>query len=350
MMEKKKNKMPQRIAGVVLIIIAIACIVVPIPYYAEVPGSAESLRDFVTVDGKRDTNSGSFMLTTVGIRRTTVLTAAIAKFSASQELISQKDLMGGSSNEEYNQIQQYYMDSSQNAAKQVAMDLAKIPYKMDFKGVYVMQVDEKSNFHNKLEVGDTVFAVDGQEFKSSEEFMNYVKSKDVGTEVTIDFIRQGKKLTETGKLIELEADKKAGIGIGLVDHTELSTDRDIAIDAGAIGGPSAGLMFTLQTYALLTQQDLRHGKEIAGTGTISFDGTVGPIGGIDKKVIAADREGAEIFFAPDYEITKEMKAEHPDLTTNYQDAVASAERIKTKMKIVPVRTVQDAIDYLHTLN
>jgi len=179
-----------------------------------------------------------------------------------------------------------------------------------------MQVDEKSNFHNKLEVGDTVFAVDGQEFKSSEEFMNYVKSKDVGTEVTIEFIRQGKKLTETGKLIELEADKKAGIGIGLVDHTELSTDRDIAIDAGAIGGPSAGLMFTLQTYALLTQQDLRHGKEIAGTGTISFDGTVGPIGGIDKKVIAADREGAEIFFAPDYEITEEMKAEHYEYERN----------------------------------
>ena len=76
-----------------------------------------------------------------------------------------------------------------------------------------------------------------------------------------------------------------------------------------IGGPSAGFMFSLEIYNQLTKEDLTKGYEIAGTGTISPDGTVGRIGGIEQKIIAADKAGADIFLAPN---------ENGEKDSNYQ--------------------------------
>jgi PDZ domain-containing protein len=106
------------------------------------------------------------------------------------------------------------------------------------------------------------------------------------------------------------------------------------------------MMFTLEIYSQLTGQDLTKGREIAGTGTIEKDGKIGRIGGIDKKIATASRNGAQIFLAPDDEVTPEMKKVEPGVKSNYQEALAAAKKLNTKMKIVPVKTVQDAIDYL----
>ncbi|MBV6552735.1 hypothetical protein KTN00_17260, partial [Acinetobacter soli] len=75
----------------------------------------------------------------------------------------------------------------------------------------------------------------------------------------VTYLQDDVEKEATGSLIELPSNKKAGIGISLVDHTEISSDQDIVIDAGNIGGPSAGLMFTLEIYEQLTQQNLRKG-------------------------------------------------------------------------------------------
>ncbi len=80
---------------------------------------------------------------------------------------------------------------------------------------------------------------------------------------------------------------------------QVKTKIPVKVDAaGQYGGPSGGLMFSLQIYQQISGKDLQRGRKIAGTGTINSDGTVGEIGGIDKKVIAAHRAGATIFFAP----------------------------------------------------
>jgi PDZ domain-containing protein len=79
------------------------------------------------------------------------------------------------------------------------------------------------------------------------------------------------------------------------------------------------------------------------------DGTIGRIGGIDKKVASASKEGVEIFFAPDDEITAEQKAAYPELKTNYEEAVEAMKKIQSDMKIVPVKTLQDALDYLEKM-
>ncbi|MBF8807919.1 MAG: PDZ domain-containing protein [Enterococcus lacertideformus] len=323
--------------------------IVPLPYYVEAPGATINLKELITVNGQKDKESGSFSLTAVGISQVTGFLAVKAKLSPFEDVISAKELTGGATSEEYNQIQQYYMESSQNAAIEQALKLADFPYKMEFKGVYVMNIEKNSNFYGKLAVGDTVTKVDGQTFKSAEAFMKYVKSQKIGDVVTITYLRDGKQNETSGKLIELPTDKKAGIGITLTDHTEIKSDTNVSINSGSIGGPSAGLMFTLEIYEQLTGVNLRQGKEIAGTGTINSMGEVGRIGGIDKKVASADKAGIEIFFAPNDPISNEIKKEYPEIQSNYEEAKAAAKKLNTKMKIIPVKTVQDAINYLEKM-
>nr|WP_281378680.1 S16 family serine protease [Paenibacillus phyllosphaerae] len=114
---------------------------------------------------------------------------------------------------------------------------------------------------------------------------------------------------------------------------QLAKDQ-VTIEAGDIGGPSAGLMFALQTLDLLTAGDLTAGLQVAGTGTIDADGTVGPIGGIDHKVVAADRAGAQVFLVPE---------------KNAEAAREKASAIGTDMLIVSVTSLPEAVEALHSM-
>ncbi len=74
--------------------------------------------------------------------------------------------------------------------------------------------------------------------------------------------------------------------------------KNISFDVKKTGGPSGGLIFAIGVIELLTQKDLLQGRHIAGTGTITTDGKVGPIGGINQKILAARKAGATLFLAP----------------------------------------------------
>ena len=132
----------------------------------------------------------------------------------------------------------------------------------------------------------------------------------------------------------------------MTDHTEVKSSENVKFKLDGVGGPSAGLMFTLAIYDQVSGQNLKDGRKIAGTGTIEKDGSVGDIGGAYLKVKSAADSGADIFFVPNNPVTKEMKKADPDAKTNYQEAKEAAEKLGTKMKIVPVKTAQEAIDYL----
>ena len=95
-------------------------------------------------------------------------------------------------------------------------------------------------------------------------------------------------------------------------------------------------MFTLEIFDQLTPGDLTGGAVIAGTGTVDETGTVGPIGGAWQKIVAADRAGASVFFVPD--------------GSNYDEAMESLDRLDSDIKVVPVKTVEEAIDYLESMN
>lgn len=180
--------------------------------------------------------------------------------------------------------------------------------------------------------------------------IDYLAEKKSGDKVKLTIIRDEKEQTKSVTLKEIPGTKgKVGIGITFTENKSITTNPKVKIEADKIGGPSAGLMFTLEIIDQLTEGDLTKGYNVAGTGEMLESGEVGRIGGIDKKIIAADDGGIEIFFAPDDKITDEVKKLNPGIKTNYEIAVETAKKIGTKMKIVPVKTVDDALKYLDDL-
>ncbi|WP_277630601.1 SepM family pheromone-processing serine protease [Atopococcus tabaci] len=346
-MEKIKRQSTNRMGKILLaLFLLILFFRLPIPYYIESPGSAVALEPLVKIDGQEKEMPGTYMLTTVRIMQATPALSFTALLPFHDGL-SRSSLLGTAENyEEYDTLQRFYMENSKNTAIEAAFNAASLPITREYHGIYVMRVLEESDFYGKIHPGDTISAIDGMTFESSQEFMDYIKAQEVDQTVTITYERDGHTDTVSGDLIQLSETGNPGIGISLVDHSTIETEPSVEIDSGLIGGPSAGFMFALQIYTLLENPDLTGGMEIAGTGTITPDGTIGRIGGIAKKVVAADGEGADIFFAPDDDITSEMKQINPDLKSNYEEAVDAAEAIGTEMKVVPVKHLKDAVEYL----
>ncbi|MGY3736945.1 SepM family pheromone-processing serine protease [Lactococcus taiwanensis] len=341
-MKKTSKKISRKLKWGLLIaalLVVIVTLLYPTKSYVEMPGTTEPLGKMVEVEGKKDKHEGDFFLTTVQIARANLATIIYSHFNGFTTIYSEEEMTGGLNDEQFNQVNQYYMETAQNTAIYQAFKLANRPYQLKYEGVYVLSIAKNSTFKGDLELADTVTAINGKRFDSSTAMIDYVSQQKVGDPVTISYTRMdGSKHTSTGKYIKL-SNGKTGIGIGLVDHTEVVTDPKVTINAGSIGGPSAGMMFTLEIYSQLTGKDLRNGREIAGTGTIEHDGTIGQIGGVDKKVATASKEGAQVFMVPDSGTKKES-------SNNYLAAKAAAKKLKTNMKIIPVKTIQDALDYL----
>ncbi|OJF92944.1 SepM family pheromone-processing serine protease [Alkalibacterium sp. 20] len=320
-----------------------------IPYYVERPGSAVVINDRVEVDGQMDESDSQYMLTTVEIFKATPF-SSFFQFLPYHSGVSEIDLLGNYEDySAYRTLQRYYMDYSIHTAKAAAFNEADFPYDINYEGVYVMSVSEESNFFEDLTMGDSISKIDEKSFDNTDEFIDYIASKSIGDTVTLSLERDEESLDVSGELILIEETGNPGIGITLVTQSSVTTSPEVTIDAGNIGGPSAGLMFSLQVYKML-MEDFDSTLEVAGTGTIAENGEVGRIGGIDKKVVAADREGASVFFAPDDVISSQALEENPDLKSNYEIATETAEAINSDMQIVPVQHIKDAIDYLNTFD
>lgn len=348
--ELKKNPL---VKWLVLILMAIPIfyfiLFYPISYYIERPGDALALNSVVEVDGTFSEEPGSYMMTTVAVAQATPLTYFLG-FLPHHDILPERALLGDIEDRDtYRQIQHYHMQNSIHDAMIVAFDAAGAEYELEYNGVYVMNVLESSDFADELVMGDTIVELDGQRFESSEEFIDYVATQEVGQSIDLVYERDGEEFEASGELVLIEATGNPGIGISLVDNTSLRTDHEITVHSGNIGGPSAGLMFSLQLYELVTGESLRDGHHIAGTGTISEDGSVGRIGGVDKKVVVADREGASVFFVPEDHPDEDILAVNPNYRSNYEIALETAEEIGTDMEIVPINHFQEAVDYLETL-
>lgn len=310
----------------------------PTNYIIEAPGQASPVSSLIKQNKK--TNYHNLYFVTVSERPAIMIDYLTSFLRPYDTRYTRQEVMGKSSSQEYDQMQKYYMETSQNNALYYAAKKAKIPYRQKYLGVYVMNILPGSSFKDKLKVGDTIKAVNGHQFSSTKELMNYLSSLRPQEKITVKVLRNHHSYILKGKTMHLSGTKRVGIGIQLVDHTEVITKPKIRIDAGNIGGPSAGLMFSLASYQIFTHHKFTTTK-IAGTGTIDEDGHVGIIGGVDKKVVAADKAGMKVFFAPTDQPTGVKKSE-----TNYVEAKKTASKLHTKMKIVPVKNFDDALNYL----
>lgn len=328
---------------IILILGLLVVFFLPMNKYVETPGGASELKPFVKIKGYPDNKAGSYMITYVQLAKATPFKLVAAHFDPHASIEDAQDVTGGVDDITYNKVQNFYMQNAINEAVAVAFKAANKPVDMKYVGIFITDIAPQSKFKNVLKVGDTVTKIDDKHFNSAKDYQSYLASKKIGTAVKVTYTRDAVSKTVVRKLIDIG--HRAGLGIILADNISVKTTPTVKVNPGEIGGPSGGLMFSLQIYDQLVGGNLRKGRNIAGTGTIALDGTVGEIGGIDKKIIAAQKAGATIFLAPYIQPTKENLILSGG-KTNYQVAKETADKYAPNMKIIPIKNFQDAINYL----
>jgi PDZ domain-containing protein len=329
---------------IITTILVILLSIIKLPYYLNMPGDAYELPPIIEVEGG-DESKGKFMMTTVGVSRgeINILTYLWSQIAPYHDLIPAENMrVEGETDAEYFYRQLHMMDMSQNVAIAVAYEKADKQVDYQYNGVFIMSVIDGMDAKNKLEVGDRIFEVEGKPLLNSEEFIEYVGHLTEGDQLKLSIEREGKILNKEVMISSFPTNpNKYGVGISLVTDREIDVEPKVKINTETVGGPSAGLMFTLEIYNQLTEGDLTKGYKIAGTGTINYEGVVGPIGGITHKVVAADKAGADYFFAP---------SENNAIDSNYHDAIQAALELETDMDIIPINTLDDAIKFLEALD
>jgi Lon-like protease len=213
------------------------------------------------------------------------------------------------------------MTGAQEAATQVALE--ELGYHV-FQGAKIASVVTGGPADGRLRKDDVVTAVGSRQVSTSAEFVSAVQGLTPGRPATFSVTRGGKSVEVT--ITPSKQGGTAHLGVSIADAVKMPFNVDLGIPE-AIGGPSAGLMMTIAIYDYLTPGSLTGDQPIAGTGTISQNGAVGPIGGIQQKIPAAKDAGAKIFLVPADNCEDVAGSDHGSMrlikVTSFDDALSS---------------------------
>jgi PDZ domain-containing protein len=201
----------------------------------------------------------------------------------------------GTSTEERNSESAAMMVDSQQEATAAA--LTELGYDVGAT-LTVHSFVEDSAAAGVLVEGDAILSADGAEVMDAASLREIV-NEGGGDAVELVIERDGEELTVPVTPKETEVDGETTLLLGITLMTQYDFPIDVSIQLNNVGGPSAGMMFALGIIDTLTPEELNGGENVAGTGTITADGTVGPIGGIRQKLWGAQEAGAEWFLAPE---------------------------------------------------
>lgn len=297
---------PARWPVVLAVVIVIAAILigvgasVTLPYYSFSPGPAYEIDDLVTM-ANPDPIDGEFYMLTISLSPVSVIEYVFAQFESSVDLIPREAVRPvGQTDEEYRARNRLSMDESKTNAVYVALNHLGYDVAVNGDGVLVAGLTEGSPVEGVLLPDDVIVKVDGVPVMTSGDLTSLIGERAVGDEIALDLLRDGEPITLTVTLVEHVSDPSRPM-VGFLATTynwSYTSPIDIEIDTTNVGGPSAGLMYTLTMIDMLSEEDLAGGRVIAGTGTIDLDGSVGPIGGIRQKIVAAQATGADVMFVP----------------------------------------------------
>ena len=243
--------------------------------------------------------TGELRLTTVEVARGSSAPFTLgpvirAWLSPSQYAVPEEEVFGTpEQREEFREQSQQAWISSQEAAAVAALTALGEPVPATLE---VAQVDETSHATGKLQVGDILTAAHGMDTVTFADLSAALAEVEPGEEVSVEFVRDGEDLATSFATLD-DGAGSALMGLWINPHFAMPIDVSVQIDS--VGGPSAGLMFSLAIMDLLTEEDELNGALIAGTGTITADGDVGSIGGIIMKMHGAVDDGAKYFLAPE---------------------------------------------------
>jgi len=251
--------------------------------------------------------SGNLNMTTVSQSDGLSLGQALALWMSGNEQLVPRDLVypPDKSRDDIDKENTADFKNSEDNAEYAALSYLKYPM-----AVTVETVTDPGPSLGKLEDGDAIDAVNDTPVATVEEFTKILKTTKPGDQLVVDYRRKNKPAGTTTITLGDNPDRDYGyLGVAVRDApwAQFTIDFNLA----NIGGPSAGLMFSLAVVDKLTTGDLNGGKFVAGTGTIDGEGNVGPIGGITHKMYAAQEAGATVFMVP-AENCDEAKSAHDD--------------------------------------
>lgn len=284
-----------------LVALLLAATVVPMPFREFSPGSATPIEELIVLDGDTTEIEGDFDLLTVRARTPNLLGVAGALLSPSRDLeLRQEVVPEGLDDDEYRRLQAIEFSRTFETAVAVGAQEAGFDARVVTRPV-VLSVLPDSPADGELRLGDAILRVDGVAPESSEELVEAVSDVDVGERVRLTVDRGGgdpQEVTITAGPVP-GVDRPAGLGITLGTFaSDVELPFDAELQETNIIGPSAGMMIAVTTFDLLSDENLAGGRVIAGTGTITGEGRVGPIGGIREKLVAAREAGADLLLVP----------------------------------------------------
>lgn len=330
------------VAGGLLVALMAVAWFLPVPYVAMSPGPTANVlgkaEDKPVVQIEKGTRTyptkGALDLTTVAVTGPTQkldLLSAVGNWLASDVAVVPRSYLyrEGETVEQIEQRNVQQMETSQHEA--VAAALAAVGIDVPVVNAMVYEVVDGSPAVGKLELGDTIVAVDGTEVRNAEHVVELIGAHSPGEKVEIELRRDGEPKTVTVTTTTHPEDpERAFVGFQPQPGYDFPFDVTINIDRN-IGGPSAGLMFAVAIVDKLTPGALTGGSHIAGTGTITGTGEIGGIGGIQQKIAAAESAGATVFLTPQPNCPMAADADVDGIT------------------LVEVRTLDDAVDALKAL-
>jgi Lon-like protease len=223
------------------------------------------------------------------------------------------------------------MAQSQQIAAAVALDALGYKVAAQPNGVLVAQVIGQTPAAGNLRPTDVIVAVDGHAVRTPAQLRAQMQLHRPGDRVRLTVRSSGGVRTVTlGTIADPQDRTRALIGIVPAQSASIKLPLPVTIDAGNVGGPSAGLAFALEVMEKLGR-DVDHGHRVAATGEIKLDGSVGEIGGVKQKTIGARKAGVDVFLVP------------------AGDNAEEARRYADGLRIVPVQNFRQALQALATL-
>ncbi|WP_375425296.1 PDZ domain-containing protein [uncultured Friedmanniella sp.] len=327
------------VSALAFVVLAVLLVMVPVPFITWGPGDThDTLGDvgtepIIKVQGMTTyPTSGRLDLTVVSV------TPADARLSLPQALVAYwlphhdalpRDAVyaPGKSAAEVQHEDADLMETAQDDAVVAALRADDQPV-TEMPAIYSVTVGGPA--HRLLLPGDLVTSVDGVPTPDQKAVSAQIRAHRPGDDVRFRVIRQRVPVTVTVRAAQSGTADTIPV-VGITIGTGYRYTPQISFDLGQeIGGPSAGLVFALAIYDKITDGPLLAGRHVAGTGSITPDGEVGAIGGIQEKIAGADSAGADVFLVP---------------APNCGDLAG----VRTTMTLVKVATLEDAVAALQTL-
>jgi PDZ domain-containing protein len=311
--------------GVLIVVVLVAGFFVHLPYVIISPGSATPLDDSVVMISGANTypHRAPVLFLTVRVSDTdpNVWRLVAAWLNSDDDVEKRTTVEGCLTGAESNLENALLMQQSQDDAKNVALTRLGYTVTADAPRTTVIEACPGTPAHGILEVGDQVTSIDGQPVTNGDALVTGVRSHQPGDRIAMTVQRDGAShdvSVVAGKIAKNQIDctpvpagssttGTACLGVASQDFVSYHFPINITINTERVGGPSAGLAFTLAIIDDLTPGSLTGGKRVAVTGTINPDGTVGAVGGVEQKAITARTNGVQLMIVPKPELSDAKK-------------------------------------------